>query len=88
MKRSSPDLGSQILGRRHASGLGVPCAEAQADGLPCAELALDCADCERGAAAVHAASSLPPRAPSSPIRRPTRRASGAAAERTRGGRRA
>jgi hypothetical protein len=32
-----------------ATGLGVPCCEAQADGVPCAELGRPCADCERGA---------------------------------------
>lgn len=28
------------------SGLGVLCAEAQADGVPCPELGMDCATCE------------------------------------------
>ena len=30
-----------------ATGLGVPCCEAQADGVPCPELGTHCADCER-----------------------------------------
>lgn len=29
------------------SGLGVLCAEGQADGVPCLELGADCACCER-----------------------------------------
>ncbi len=31
---------------RSASGLGVPCAQAQADGVPCFELGRECAECE------------------------------------------
>lgn len=39
-----------------ASGLGVPCAEAQADGVPCGELGIECHECQRGPRAdAHAA---------------------------------
>lgn len=31
---------------RERSGLGVPCAQAQADGVPCFELGRECAECE------------------------------------------
>jgi hypothetical protein len=36
-----------------SSGLGVPCAEAQADGVPCAEIGADCAICGRAAPCPH-----------------------------------
>jgi hypothetical protein len=34
-------------------GLGVPCAEAQADGVPCAEIRSDCSICGRAAPCPH-----------------------------------
>ena len=34
------------------AGLGVQCAQAQADGVPCTELGVDCAKCERAQALV------------------------------------
>jgi len=52
MNRRMRDLRSGVLERRAASGLGVACAEAQADGVPCSTPDCDCGDCERAAAAV------------------------------------
>ncbi len=54
MSRRMRDLRSGILERRAESGLGVACAEAQADGVPCSTPDGDCGSCERGAAAVTA----------------------------------
>lgn len=62
------DLRTGILERRAESGLGVACAEAQADGVPCATPDGDCGSCERGVAAVAAtlASPEPPRPAAAP----------------------
>lgn len=38
---------------RANSGLGVPCAEAQADGVPCPEIDTDCAICGHAAPCAH-----------------------------------
>lgn len=35
------------LDARDKPGLGVPCAEAQADGVPCDVIGADCETCER-----------------------------------------
>jgi hypothetical protein len=37
------------------AGLGVPCAQAQADGVPCTELGIDCAECARAQASTRPA---------------------------------
>ncbi len=63
MKRRMRDLRQGILQRCADSGLGVACAEAQADGVPCNALDRECTSCERGAAAVVAQ-------PVSPTERP------------------
>ncbi len=49
--RSSIDV---EYGETPESGLGVPCAEAQADGVPCDEVDADCTDCDRARAAAEA----------------------------------
>ena len=51
MSRRMRDLRSGVLERRAASGLGVACAEAQADGVPCTAPDCDCGSCERARAA-------------------------------------
>ena len=52
MDRRNSELKQEIQQRRSTSGLGVGCAEAQADGVPCPDPARDCDHCERAAAAV------------------------------------
>ncbi len=59
MKRRMRDLREGILQRCADSGLGVACAEAQADGVPCSAPDRECTSCERGAATV-VARSVPP----------------------------
>ncbi len=44
-----------IAQRRAESGLGVGCAEAQADGVPCEDLSRDCDHCAQAATAVRTA---------------------------------
>jgi hypothetical protein len=51
MDRRNSKLKQEIQERRSSSGLGVGCAEAQADGVPCPDPARDCDHCERAAAA-------------------------------------
>ncbi|HEX9107073.1 MAG TPA: hypothetical protein VF832_07590 [Longimicrobiales bacterium] len=70
MTRPTRDVSKAILERRRASGLGVACADAQADGVPCDVVHGDCASCQRGAASALAAAA-PARRPLS--RRPRRR---------------
>ena len=47
MTRRTRDVSRAILERRHASGLGVGCSDAQADGIPCDVPGGDCATCRR-----------------------------------------
>lgn len=43
-----------------ASGLGVPCREAQADGTPCTQMRADCADCDKATTGQPAATLFTP----------------------------
>lgn len=52
MDRRNSELKQEIQQRRSTSGLGVACADAQADGVPCPDPARDCDRCERAVAAV------------------------------------
>lgn len=54
MSRPTRDPKAAIRERKSASGLGVGCAEAQADGVPCEEIARDCEECERAGKALAA----------------------------------
>ena len=53
------NIAREIAGRRAQSGLGVGCAEAQADGLPCDDPAGDCDHCAKAGEAAKA--TVPPR---------------------------
>ncbi len=59
MSRRTRNPRQGILQRCADSGLGVACAEAQADGVPCPAPESDCASCERGAAALLAQRAAP-----------------------------
>ncbi len=55
MASATSPMSRAIARRRVESGLGVGCAEAQADGVPCDELARDCDRCQKAAEGARAA---------------------------------
>ncbi len=66
---ASPDspMSRAIAQRRVESGLGVGCAEAQADGVPCDEPSRDCDRCAKAAEGARAAAPRrPPARPRAP----------------------
>ena len=69
MTRRTRDVSRAILERRRVSGLGVACADAQADGVPCEAANGDCATCQRASATL-ATEVAPTRRPLSQRRRP------------------
>jgi hypothetical protein len=52
-------------------GLGVPCAEAQADGVPCTEIRSDCTICGRAAPCPHMPDAQPAVVPVTAATMPT-----------------
>ena len=50
MAAHTPTLAREITRRRLDSGLGVGCAEAQADGVPCDVVTANCDHCARAGA--------------------------------------
>ncbi len=68
MASQTSPIARAIADRRAASGLGVGCAEAQADGVPCDELSRDCDRCQKAAEGARGAQ---PRRPHGQARKPT-----------------
>lgn len=61
MAAQTPTIPRTIAERRAQSGLGVGCAEAQADGVPCDDPTGDCDHCAKAGEAAKASPTPHPR---------------------------